>query len=152
MLKFVFRLEAVLKIRKIAEEMCRQELGRLQVKRVKLEDAINFEVKAIEETYEDQQKHLNAGLRTSGLAYFSSMIEGKRSKIKILKTQRDELDQEIQHQRELLIQKKADLKVIENMKERDLLAYKKKYERDLNQKIEEQVMLWKENLKQSEEA
>lgn len=149
MIKYTFKLEAVLKVRKMAEEKARQDLGRLQMKKTQILIEIQKETREIDQLYTDQEKHLKMLVRPAALSFYSHSIEAKKKVILQLREKEKEIDRQIQEQMNFLIQKKAELKMIENVKDKDLAQYKKKFERDQNIKIEEQVQLWKENLNRS---
>jgi flagellar FliJ protein len=152
MIKYVFKLEAVLKVRKMAEERARQDLGRLQMKKSLLQSDIKTQYIDIDQLYTNQDQHLKDTVRPSILLFYSKSIEAKKSVIEQLKKQEKEMDQQIKVQMDFLIQKKAELKMIENIKDKDVAQYKKKFERDQNIKIEEQVQIWKENLNRQQES
>ena len=61
------------------------------------------------------------------------------------------LDAKIADKKVELTQKRADLKLMENLKEKDLLAWKKAFNKEENMKVEEMVQLWGENLKSNQE-
>jgi flagellar FliJ protein len=152
MIKYVFKLEAVLKVRKMAEERARQDLGRLQMKKSLLQSDIKTQYIDIDQLYTNQDQHLKDTVRPSILLFYSKSIEAKKSVIEQLKKKEKEMDQQIKVQMDFLIQKKAELKMIENIKDKDVAQYKKKFERDQNIKIEEQVQIWKENLNRQQES
>jgi flagellar FliJ protein len=142
MKKYIFRLEPVLKIRKLKEENCRMELGRLIIHLNGIEEQIVHENKEINNYYEIQEDSLKEGMLGNKLQAFSMLIIAK---------ERNLLNFEIEkkNQLELIVTKKnelahlrGELKVLENLKQKDFDSYKLAYNKDLNQKVEEQTQNW----------
>ena len=142
MKKYIFRLEPVLKIRKLKEENCRMELGRLIIHLNGIEEQIVHENKEINNYYEIQEDSLKEGMLGNKLQAFSMLIIAK---------ERNLLNFEIEkkNQLELIVTKKnelahlrGELKVLENLKQKDFDSYKLAYNKDLNQKVEEQTQIW----------
>ncbi len=151
MKRFTFRLEAVRKLRTLLEERCRNELGHLMVERQNVLEQIAAVEKAIADAYREQEGHLAGGMRASHLAFFPMSTEGREARIRQLQTEVERLEGLIAEKRADLNQKRADLKLIENLREKDLRAWKKAYEKDENLKVEEMVQLWKENQRAGQE-
>jgi flagellar export protein FliJ len=142
MKRYLFRLEAVLKVRTMHEETCRNELGRLSVERQRMLDQIATLNHEIQLTYESQEKNLTGGMRASQAAFFPLQVEGKNAHIQSLKAKIQALDTEIEAKRREHQQKRAELKVVQNLKENDLLKWKKAFTKETDQKVEEMVQLW----------
>ncbi len=152
MKRFQFRLEAVLKVRKMHEESCRNELGMLMVERQILLDRVAAMNHEVESAYATQEKGLAGGMRAGHAAFFPQMVEGKNAHIKQVIGQIGDVDVRIEAKRAELQVKRAELKAVENLREKDLLAWRKAYNKETDQKVEEMVQLWGENRKTREEA
>lgn len=148
MKRYEFRLEAVMKIRRMAEERCKQELGQLMVFRTKKQSQIDSVNADIQSTYKEQETALaRGGLKGYEIRSYPENIEARRATIKTIQQDITKLDKQIEFKRHELAEKRAELKVIEKMKEKDFEKYRKEFNKDQNEKLEEQVMLWQENLK-----
>ncbi|MFP5489918.1 MAG: flagellar FliJ family protein [Bacteriovoracia bacterium] len=151
MKRYQFRLEAVRKMRSMLEETCRSELGLLMVERQNLVEFIETLLHDIQSAYTEQETHMSKGMKASHAAFFPQAVSGKESKIKEIKKEIELLDAKIADKKVELTQKRADLKLMENLKEKDLQAWKKAFNKEENMKVEEMVQLWGENLKSNQE-
>lgn len=151
MKRYQFRLEAVRKMRSMLEETCRSELGLLMVERQNLVEVIETLQHDIQSAYTEQETHMSKGMKASHAAFFPQAVIGKESKIKEVKKEIELMDAKIADKKSELTQKRADLKLMENLKEKDLQAWKKAFNKEENMKVEEMVQLWGENLKSNQE-
>lgn len=152
MKRYAFRLEAVLKVRTMHEETCRNELGMLSVERQKNLDLIATINRDIQQSYEIQEKSMAGGMKASHAALLPMQVEGNNARIKQVEAQIKGLDLQIEAKRAELAQKRADLKVIQKLKEKDLLQWKKAFNKETDMKVEEMVQLWDENRKPREDG
>ena len=151
MKRYQFRLEAVRKVRAKKEELCRSELGMLMVEKQNLVEQIETLRHDIEGAYQEQEKHMAGGMKASHAAFFPMAVSGKEAKIREIQNDMSALDARIEAKKQELNQSRADLKLIENLKEKDFLDWKKAYNKETDLKVEEMVQLWGENLKTREE-
>ena len=142
MKKYAFRLDAVLKLRKLKEENCRMELGQMILYLNKIEDQINHEKNEINKYFEIQQGALKNGVLGGQINAFPGLIRAKDQNISLL--ERDRLKQEnlIAEKKLELAQLRGDLKVLENLKDKDYQEYKKALNKEIDQKVEEQTQNW----------
>lgn len=147
MKRYQFRLEAVRKMRSMLEETCRNELGLLMVERQNLVELIETLNHDIASAYKEQEMHLTNGMKASHAAYFPQAVSGKEAHIKQVNKDIEMMDAKIADKRAELAQKKADLKLMEKLREKDFEEWKKAARKDENMKVEEMVQLWGENLK-----
>lgn len=147
---YKFKLETVLKMKRFAEEKCRNELGQLYVEKTKIEDKVLYQKDEIQKCYKEQEDQLSLGVTARNIAVFPSMIEGKEKLIKMYQNDILKMNQFIKIKHDELIQRKSELKMMENMKEKDFLKYKTEYNKKMNQTIEEQQMYWRESAKINE--
>lgn len=142
MKKYIFRLEPVLKIRKLKEENCRMELGQLLIQLNRIEDQINHDRNEINNYYTIQEKSLSNGILGNQLQAFSMLVIAKEKNIQNLELARKQQLELIDLKKNELAQARGDLKVIENLKEKDLNNYKASYNKEIDQKVEEQTQNW----------
>lgn len=143
MKKYKFKLDALLKIRKLKEEQCKMEIGRIQVRIRELEDEIKQQHAGIDEAYEMQEKALQGGMEGLEVRFHPYYVQGKRTHIKALEAEKARYQEYVEYKYDELSRFRADVKVIEQMKERDLKAHKKRIEKKMNEQIEEQVQNWR---------
>jgi flagellar protein FliJ len=142
MKKFKFKLDGLLKVRGFAEEKCRTELGHMQVMLENKKTEIKNENEFLNMSFTTQDEMLKQGIQSQEIRFFPLYIEGKRQKIGQLKQEREALKEAIEDKRLELIQKRADVKVIEKLKEKAMLKFKKEYNKKMQQTLEEDVMIW----------
>lgn len=149
MKKYTFRLEPVLKLRKLKEENCRTELGKLIVELNRIEDQILHDKNEISSYYSIQENKLQSGIPGNQLKAYSSLVVAKEKNIELLI--REKLKQEglIKTKKEELALLRGDLKVMEQLKEKDFEKFKVDYNKKINEKIEEQTQNWLQFQKKS---
>lgn len=143
MKKYTFRLEPVLKIRKFKEETCRMELGQLIAELQKITDQLTYDQEQIESYYKIQEGALQAGgINASQLQAFPMLIAGKERNLELLENAKKRQEELIEDKKKELAIIKGELKVIENMKEKDFAKYRKELNKEIDQKVEEQTQNW----------
>ena len=144
---YKFKLEPVLKIRKMKEEQCKAEIGKLQVLITKWRTEISRHDAGIKEAYESQEVGLKDGMNGQAIQFYPYFISGKQAHISQIKTEIGLLEEQVKAKFHELKSLRADLKVIEKMKEKDQTKYKKDLNKRQFQEMEEQVQNWKQALK-----
>lgn len=139
---YKFKLEAVLKIRKLKEEQCKMEIGRMQVQITRLKNEIGSHQSGIEEAYASQEKLMEDGVNGQEARFYPYFVSGKRAHISVLQSEIDDLQNDVNQKFDELKTLRANVKVIDEMKEKDKVKYKKKLEKKQFEDIEEQVQNW----------
>lgn len=142
MKKYAFRLEPVLKVRKLKEENCRMELGQLIMQLTRIDDQLAHDKNEINTYYKIQEGGLQNGISGSQLQAFPMLIAAKQENISRLERERYKQEQRISDKKKELAQLKGDLKVMENLKEKDYDLYRKALNKEIDQKVEEQTQNW----------
>jgi flagellar FliJ protein len=142
MLKYTFRLEPVLKIRKLKEENCRMELGQLFRELSKIEDQLRADKFDIDKFYQIQEGALKRGMNGGQLQAFPMLIAAKNENINRLEKAKLRQEQMIAEKKMELAKLKGDLKVMENLKQKDYDEYRKAVNKQIDQKVEEQTQNW----------
>lgn len=142
MKKYAFRLEAVLKLRKLKEENCRMELGQLILYLNKIEDQINHEKSEINKYFEIQEGALKNGALGGQINAFPMLVRAKDQNIILLERDKKKQEELIADKKMELAQLRGDLKVMENLKEKDYQDYRKALNKEIDQKVEEQTQNW----------
>jgi len=142
MKKYQFRLEAVLKLRRLKEENCRIELGQLLMQLRKIEDQIAHD-RAQQSTYHDiQETSLKQGITAGQLQAFPMLLAAKDTNIIYMLKEKEKQEHLIEEKRQELATLKGELKVMENLKEKDYNEFKKALNKETDQKVEEQTQNW----------
>ncbi|MFP5458174.1 MAG: flagellar export protein FliJ [Bacteriovoracia bacterium] len=152
MKRYQFRLEAVRKMRAMHEETCRNELGLLMVERQNILNQIESLTQDIKAAYVEQEVHLVTGMKASHAAYFPQAVAGREGQIKLLQKNLEMADARISDKKIELAQKRADLKLMENLREKDHAAWKNAYAKEENLKVDEMVQMWSESRKDQGET
>jgi len=142
MKKYQYKLDPVLKIRKFKEESCRIELGQLLTQLTKIENQIAYDENEIQNYAKIQETALKGGVRGDQIQAFPMLIEGKERNIELLIRDKKHLEKKVELKRAELATLRGELKVIENLKEKDYNEYRKEVNKEIDQKVEEQTLNW----------
>jgi len=145
---YTFRLEPVLKIRKLKEETCRMELGRLITELTKINDQLAHDQGEIAKYFFIQEEALKKGVRGDQVQAFPMLVAGKERNIQLLIRDQKIQEEKIVTKKQELASLRGELKVIENLKEKDYTEYRKAVNKDINQKVEEQTQNWLQHKEQ----
>jgi flagellar protein FliJ len=142
MKRYIFRLEPVLKVRRLKEENCRMELGQLLSQLSKIEDQLAHDRREIENYYKIQEASLITGIRGNQIQAFPMLVAAKERNIELLLRDKKNLEQLIEDKKRELTTLRGELKVIENLKEKDYNEFRKALNKENDQKVEEQTQNW----------
>ena len=142
MKKYLFKLDPVLKLRKLKEENCRMELGKLISFLSRIEDQIKHDTSEIQNYYKIQEASLQNGVRGDQVQAFPMLIAAKEKNIELLHRDKKEQEGLIDLKKKELAILRGELKVLENLKEKYFDQYKKALNKEIDQKVEEQTQNW----------
>jgi flagellar export protein FliJ len=142
MKKYSFRLEAVLKLKKLKEENCRSELGQMIMQMQKIENQIEQNKLEIKKYFEIQENSLSSGVQANQIQAFPILIKGKELNITILDQDKIRHEKLIADKKIELAKLRGDVKIFENMKQKDFDEFRKAYNKEMDQKVEEQTRNW----------
>ncbi len=142
MKKYQFKLDAVLKLRKLREENCRTELGLLIRALEQIEGKITQEKEEIGKYYQIQEIALKEGASAGRLQAFPGLVAAKDKSIDNLMRAKKKHEFYISEKRQELAELRGELKVMENLKEKDFGIWKKAYNKEIDEKVEEQTQIW----------
>ncbi len=140
--KYVFRLEPVLKVRKLKEENCRMELGQLLQELLKIEDQLKHDQQEIVNYCKIQEGALKNGMSAGQLQAFPMLIAGKERNIELLIRDKTRQERIIEEKKQELATLRGELKGIENLREKDYNEYKKALNKEIDLQVEEQTQIW----------
>lgn len=126
---FKFKLNGLLRLRKFTEEKIKIELGEIVKELTRLKGEIRQLRKDIDVGFQSQEKILEKSTKGSFVQFYSYYIQGKREHIKNREAQIFSLEKKMDLK--VLEMKKAmgDTKVIDGLKEKKYLAYKKELQK-----------------------
>lgn len=142
MKKFKFKLEALLKLRKLEEDKVKMRLGKLNIEKNRIEADLRKQSESIDISYNSQEESLKTNLKAQRLAFYPVYIQAKYANISILKSKIDDLNDAIKNQFLLLEKQKAKTKVMVEMKDKKQIEHKKEQEKKMHETIEENNILW----------
>lgn len=142
MKKYQFKLDAVLKLRKLKEENCRTELGFLIRALERINDQIAHENSEIVKYYQIQELSLKNGATAGKLQSFPGLVAAKEKAIKLFEREKKRHEEMINEKKQELAILRGELKVMDNLKEKDFAEWKKAYNKEIDQKVEEQTQIW----------
>lgn len=142
MKRYTFKLEPVLKMRKLKEENCRMDLGRLITELTRIENQLAHDRREIENYYKIQEESMKKGIRGDQIQAFPMLVAAKEKNIQLLLRDKKSQEQLIESKKQELAVLRGELKVIENLKEKDYTEYRKAVNKEIDEKVEEQTQNW----------
>jgi flagellar FliJ protein len=142
MKRYTFRLEPVLKVRRLKEENCRMELGQLITELSRIENQLVHDRREIDNYYKIQESAMKNGIRGDQVQAFPMLVAAKERNIELLLRDKKKQEELIEAKKQELATLKGELKVIENLKEKDYNEYRKALNKEIDQKVEEQTQNW----------
>lgn len=142
MKRYKFKLEALLKIRKIKEDKCKQEIGRMQIELSEIKNEIIVHDLDVATAFNDQEESLAEGIEGLSARFYPYFVEAKHNNIKILKQEQKVMEARIQDKFRELASLRADVKVIDKMKEKDFAKFKKEKNKKESADLEELSQMW----------
>lgn len=118
------------------------ELGQLLSQLNQIEDQLKYDRNEIENYYKIQEGSLKTGVRAGQLQTFPMLIAGKDRNIELLLRDKTKQEALVAEKKQELAQLRGDLKVMENLKEKNYDEYRKAYNKEVDQKVEEQTQNW----------
>lgn len=118
------------------------ELGQLLMELNRIDDQIVHDKNELDNYYKIQEGALKTGMSGSQLQAFPMLVAGKVRNIELLEQARKRQEEKVENKKQELAQVKGDLKVIDNLKQKDYDEYRKALNKEIDQKVEEQTQNW----------
>lgn len=135
--KFKFKLDGLLKVREFKEKRIKVELGEILKDIEQTKANIDKAKLDIEECYKAQEDFLNEPAGASMVQFFPQFIEAKTEDYKAQENILYSLQRKYEEKRRELAEAKGDVKVIENLKEKNKTAFEKSTEKKRQEDIDE---------------
>ncbi len=97
----------------------------------------------IDEAYKSQEGMLAEGSSGQQLRFYPFFVQGKKAHIEQIESEQAMLKDRLGKLFDLLSKLRADVKVLDEMKEKKRVAHKKMVEKKMHEEIEEQVQNWR---------
>ncbi len=137
MQKFNFKLQGLLKVRTAKEKQVKAELGAILSEIHRNKENIEKLNQDIDVSYKNQEEMINKLVNAKFLEFHPYFVKSKKEHIKNLEKKIAELQIQYEEKIEELKQRKAEVKLIEKLKEKDLEKYNKLAEKKQRDYIEE---------------
>ena len=118
------------------------ELGKLIMQMTTIDDQLAHDRNEIDNYFKIQESALKNGMTGSQLQAFPMLIAAKQQNINLLIKEKNKQEQKIADKKAELSQLKGELKVIENLRQKDYDDYRKALNKETDQKVEEQTQNW----------
>lgn len=118
------------------------ELGQLLQGLNKILDQLEHDRQEIQHYYQIQESQLKTGIKGSQIQAFPMLVIAKEKNIELLEEERTKQETLISEKKLELAQLRGELKVMENLKEKDYDQYRKALNKEIDQKVEEQTQNW----------
>lgn len=138
---FKFKLDGLLKIRKFKEETHKIELGKVIKEINRLKDEITQLNKDIEVGYQSQENVLKESTDGKLAQFYPYFFQSKWEHIKARENEIYSLERKLERMMREMEQIMADVKVIENLKDKKIEDYKKELNKKELEKIDEQMII-----------
>ena len=144
--KYKFKLAGLLKLREFAEEKAKIELGRVNFKILEVDEAIEGHRRDIVTAYESQEEILKNPTDGRFLQFYPRYFQAKEAAIKDLEKKKLALQKEADARMQDLLKARAEMKIMEKLKEKDFTEWKKERNKEMDAAIEENTQLWLANI------
>lgn len=135
--KFKFKLHGLLKVREFKEKAIKLELGRILTEIETAKGTIERAQKDIEECYIAQEEFVSEPAAGRMVQFFPQFIQAKREEQKIQRNILYALERKYEYKIKELALAKGEVKVIDNLKEKQQLEHKKHADKKFQETIEE---------------
>ncbi|MFZ4713867.1 MAG: flagellar export protein FliJ [Bacteriovoracaceae bacterium] len=140
--KYKFKLDGLLKLREFTEDKAKIELGKVNLKIQKIQDDIDNHHKDIATAYDSQTEILKTPTDGRFLQFYPLYYQAKEAAIKDLEMKKGLLMEEAKMRMQDLLKARAEMKLMEKLKEKDFTDWKKARNKEMDQKIEENTQMW----------
>ena len=141
--KFKFKLDGLLKVREFKEKKIKLELGDILKEIEHAKATIAKAQQDIEDCYEAQEAFVAEPAAGRMVQFFPQYIQSRREEQKIQENILYSLNRKYQEKIKELAHAKGEVKVIDNLKDKQQLEFNKKKEKKLQEGIDELTIIKK---------
>lgn len=138
--KFKFKLNGLLKVREFKEKAIKLELGKILNEIEAAKATIQRAQNDIEECYRAQEEFVSEPAAGRMVQFFPQFIQAKREEQKIQNNILFALNRKYEMKIKELALAKGEVKVIDNLKEKQQTEHKKQVEKKFQESVEELTM------------
>ena len=141
--KFKFKLDGLLKVREFKEKKVKIELGEILKEIEQTKSNIAKAKQDIDECYKAQEEFISKPAAATMVQFFPQFIEAKTEDYKAQENILFSLEKRYEQKRLELAGAKGEVKVIENLKEKEETKFTKEKEKKLQETIDELTQIKK---------
>lgn len=139
--KFNFRLESLLKLRRFNEDKVKRELASIVSEVQEVKNNIDLLKADIAEAYVSYDAAVESGVDGESIKFFPRFIQTKKEDIKNKENLLHALERRAQSKREEMSKVRGEVKVVENLREKEHTKFKKEKEKKYQQELEEIIQM-----------
>ncbi|MBT3585477.1 MAG: flagellar export protein FliJ [Halobacteriovoraceae bacterium] len=143
---FRFKLEGLLKLRRFKERKIKIELGNIVKEIQNTKDQIVDLLKQVDHIYDSEESALQSSTKARMLQAFPLFIQAKKDEIEMKRTLQFSLEKKYEAKVQEMKITMGEVKVIESLKEKKILEYKKVKEKKQNEELEDLYLMRKKSL------
>ncbi|EKD69504.1 MAG: hypothetical protein ACD_47C00097G0006 [uncultured bacterium] len=137
MKKFIFKLEALLNLRRKREELVIQELAEAQSAEMRIFAKIVDTKKTIAALIEDSKNYKKTSIQIDSLIISRNYIELLKKQLAALEADLEKAKEKVLKVKEKLAEAVRERKIIEKLREAQFAAYRKEYNKQDNLQMDE---------------
>ncbi len=135
--QYKFKLEALLRMRTFREKKVKQELGEIVSNIATFKEKREIVDKEIIHYYTSQERTIRSGISAKDLSFYPKLFDFKRCEAKNIQENLHMLNEKYKEKAKELKSAMKEVKVIENMKEKDRELFRKERNKKSQSNIEE---------------
>ena len=139
-MKYKFKSEGLLKLRKFKEHKEKVELGKLNKAILKTKENIDQAREEIKRAYEGGQVALEEGDKNYSLHFYPAFIRRSQTYIKQQEDHLKGFQEELEKKTQKFVQLRSEVKLVEKWKEKDFLKFKREHQKKVENEIEDIIM------------
>lgn len=145
MKNFKFKLEGLLKLRKFDEQKVKQEIGQIVSEIQRVKDRITQLEKDIDDAYKARDIELRGKVNGQFLHFFPMFLKGKEEDISNNESLLYALQRKYDAKVLELNEARGRVKVVENLKEKEMTKAKKEWNKKEEEKIQDILIMRRNN-------
>ncbi|MBF0362645.1 MAG: hypothetical protein HQK49_16615 [Oligoflexia bacterium] len=136
MKKFKFKLENILKLREFEEYKERVKLGKINQQMYGLDEEVKRLNEDMSKVYQAQEQNLKKNIQAKDVYLYEYWIRSLRGHIVELESKKEKLNKEYQEQLKIMLAQRNKVKILENLKERAKIGFKKEKIKEEDSKLD----------------
>ena len=139
-MKYKFKSEGLLKLRKFKEHKKKVELGQVNRAILKTKQNIDQAREEIKRAYDRAQMAEEEGEVNHFFYFYSDFIQGRQNYIQQQEDRLKDFEEELEKKTRNFVQLRSQVKLVEKWKEKDFLKFKREHQKKMENEIEDIIM------------